>query len=477
MTAFDRDFTMTIDGQGVAGAARMPVLNPATETVVASAPLCSEAELDAAVAAARAAFPGWRDTPIETRRAAVRRIGEVIGANMADFTRLFTLEQGRPLSKASEELMGAAFWAGHVATQDIPVLVSEDTPERRAETRRVPIGVVGAIVPWNFPMLLGVWKIAGALLTGNTLVIKPSPYTPLTMLKLGELMRPHLPPGVLNVVSGGDALGPWMTAHPGIDKISFTGSTATGKRVMASAAQSLKRITLELGGNDAAIVLGDVDVAAVAGPLFWSAFVNSGQVCIATKRLYVHDTVYDALAAELTAIAERVRMGDGLAPGSELGPIQNRPQYDRVRALITDARDAGLRFLSGGDVPDGKGYFIPVTLVDNPPEDSRVVAEEAFGPVLPLIRFTDVDDVIARANASPYGLAGSVWSADVDAARAIAARLDTGTVWINEAQYVAPWLPFGGHKQSGIGIENGVEGLMEYTNAQTIMVRKPVVAP
>ena len=476
MTAFDRDFTMTIDGQGVAGAARMPVLNPATETVVASAPLCSEAELDAAVAAARAAFPGWRATPIETRRAAVRRIGEVIGANMADFTRLFTLEQGRPLAKASEELMGAAFWTGHVATQDIPVLVSEDTLERRAETRRVPTGVVGAIVPWNFPMLLGVWKIAGALLTGNTLVIKPSPYTPLTMLKLGELMRPHLPPGVLNVVSGGDALGPWMTAHPGIDKISFTGSTATGKRVMASAAQSLKRITLELGGNDAAIVLGDVDVAAVAGPLFWSAFVNSGQVCIATKRLYVHDTVYDALAGELTAIAERVRMGDGLAPGSELGPIQNRPQYDRVRALIADARDAGLRFLSGGDVPDGKGYFIPVTLVDNPPEDSRVVAEEAFGPVLPLIRFTDVDDVIARANASPYSLAGSVWSADVDAAQAIAARLDTGTVWINEAQHVAPWLPFGGHKQSGIGIENGVEGLMEYTNAQTIMVRKPVVA-
>ncbi len=476
MTAFDRDFTMTIGGQGVAGAARMPVLNPATESVVASAPLCSEAELDAAVAAARAAFPGWRATPIETRRAAVRRIGEVIGANMADFTRLFTLEQGRPLAKASEELMGAAFWAGHVATQDIPVLVSEDTPERRAETRRVPIGVVGAIVPWNFPMLLGVWKIAGALLTGNTLVIKPSPFTPLTMLKLGELMRPHLPPGVLNVVSGGDALGPWMTAHPGIDKISFTGSTATGKRVMASAAQSLKRITLELGGNDAAIVLGDVDVAAVAEPLFWSAFVNSGQVCIATKRLYVHDAVYDALAAELTAIAERVRMGDGLAPGSELGPIQNRPQYERVRALIADARDAGLRFLTGGDVLDGKGYFIPVTLVDNPPEDSRVVAEEAFGPVLPLIRFTDVDDVIARANASPYGLAGSVWSADVDAAQAIAARLDTGTVWINEAQHVAPWLPFGGHKQSGIGIENGVEGLMEYTNAQTIMVRKPVVA-
>lgn len=476
MTAFDRDFTMTINGRAESSVAEIAVLNPATEAVVANAPDCSRAQLDAAVAAARAAFPGWRATPLDQRRAAVARIAEVIGANLNDFARLFTLEQGRPVAKAAEELMGAAFWAGTVAKQEIPVIVNEDTAERRSETRRVPIGVVGGIVPWNFPMLLGVWKIAGALLTGNTLVIKPSPFTPLTMLKLGELMREHLPPGVLNVVSGGDQLGPWMTAHPGIDKISFTGSTATGKRVMESAAANLKRVTLELGGNDAAIVLGDVDVTKVAEPLFWSAFGNNGQVCIATKRLYIHADVYDALARELTAIAGRVKTGDGLEQGSELGPVQNRAQFERVKALIADAKASGLAFLAGDEVPEGKGYFVPVTLVDNPPEESRVVAEEAFGPVLPLIRFTDVDDVIARANNSDYGLAGSVWSADTERALTIAERLETGTVWINEAQHVAPWQPFGGHKQSGIGVENGEEGLLEYTNAQTITVRKPVAA-
>jgi len=474
MTAFDRDFSMTIDGRAEAGEASIAVLNPATEEVVAHAPDCGRAQLDAAVAAARAAFPGWRATPLDQRRAAVAQIGAMIGANLDEFARLFTREQGRPVAKAAEELMGAAFWATSIARQDIPVIVNEDTPDRRSETRRVPLGVVGGIVPWNFPMLLGVWKIASALVTGNTLVIKPSPFTPLTMLKLGELMRPHLPPGVLNVVSGGDALGPWITGHPGIDKISFTGSTATGRRVMASAAATLKRVTLELGGNDAAIVLGDVDVAKVAEPLFWSAFGNNGQVCIATKRLYIHADVYDALARELTAIAARVKTGDGFEQGTELGPVQNRPQYERVKGLIADAKASGLAFLAGGEVPEGKGYFVPVTLVDNPPEDSRVVAEEAFGPVLPLLRFENVEEVIARANASDYGLAGSVWSADVAKAQAIAERLDTGTVWINEAQHVAPWIPFGGHKQSGIGVENGTEGLLEYTNAQTITVRKAV---
>jgi acyl-CoA reductase-like NAD-dependent aldehyde dehydrogenase len=472
MTGFDRDFSMTINGEGVAGSARLAVLNPATEAVIAEVPDCSAAELDAAVAAARAAFPGWRATPLDARRTAVAKIGEVIGANLNDFARLFTLEQGRPVAKAAEELMGAAFWATSIAQQEIPVLVNEDTADRRSETRRVPIGVVGGIVPWNFPMLLGVWKIASALLTGNTVVIKPSPFTPLTMLKLAELMRPHLPAGVFNVVSGGDQLGPWMTAHPGIDKISFTGSTATGKRVLESAAASLKRVTLELGGNDAAIVLGDVDVKAVAEPLFWSAFNNNGQVCIATKRMYVHASVYDALAAELAAIAARVKNGDGLEQGTDIGPIQNRAQFERVKALIADARAQGLAFLAGGEVPEGRGYFVPVTLVDNPPEDSRVVAEEAFGPVLPLLRFDDVEEVIARANDSIYGLAGSVWSRDTDAALAIAERLETGTVWINEAQYVTPWQAFGGHKQSGIGVENGTDGLLEYTNAQTITVRK-----
>ncbi|QIG81055.1 aldehyde dehydrogenase family protein [Stakelama tenebrarum] len=476
MVDFTRDFTMTIDGEAVVGDATIDVINPATEEPVARAPDCSRDQLDAAVAAARAAFTGWRATPIEQRRAAVAKIGEVIGAHMQEFSRLFTLEQGRPLAMVGPEVGGAAFWAQQVSQQELPVTVNEETPNRRSETRHVPIGVVGAIVPWNFPLMIGIWKIAGALLTGNALVIKPSPYTPLTMLKLGEAMREHLPPGVFNVVSGGDAVGPWITAHPGIDKISFTGSTATGKRVMENASASLKRITLELGGNDAAIVLPDVDVAAIAEPLFWAAFGNSGQVCTAAKRIYVHEDIYGEVATALTALARNIPMGDGLAEGNLLGPVQNRAQFERVKALIAQAKANGETFLTGGEPSEGKGYFIPATIVDNPPEDSATVQEEAFGPLVPLLKYSDVDDAIARANASDYGLAGSVWSNDMEAALAVAERLETGTVWINETLYVMPWTPFAGHKQSGIGVEHGIEGLLEFTVPQTITARKPLVA-
>lgn len=469
----DALFTITIGGAAVPTNDGIDVINPATEEVVARAPNVTREQLDDAVAAARAAFSGWRDTPIAGRRAAVAKIGEVLAENADGFARLFTQEQGRPLDKAKAEILAAAFWCQRIADMEIPVTVNEDSPDRRSETHHVPIGVVGGIVPWNFPVMLGIWKIAPALLAGNTIIVKPSPFTPLCMLRLGELMRPHLPPGVFNVICGGDQLGPWMTSHPGIDKISFTGSTATGRRVMESASANLKRLTLELGGNDAAIVLPDVDVQAIAEQLFWAAFGNSGQICIATKRMYVHADVYDSVAAALVDIARNTKVGDGLEQGSVLGPIQNRAQFQRVKSLIEDARTSGQAFLVGGDIPAGqKGFFVPVTIVDNPPEDSRVVAEEAFGPILPLIKFDDLDDVIRRANDSEYGLGGSVWTADVAKGAEIAARLDTGTVWVNEAQYIMPWTPFGGHKQSGAGVENGLDGLLEYTLPKTISVRK-----
>ena len=469
---FDADYSMTIGGRAVGADATIAVVNPATEAVIAAIPDAGEAELDAAVAAARAAFPGWRARSQEERRAFVRAIGKTLSDHVEDFARLLTTEQGKPLDDARGEIGGAAYWCNAVAGLDLPVTVNEDSDERRSETHRVPIGVVAGIVPWNYPVLLGLWKIAPALLTGNTMVVKPSPFTPLTMLKLGEALRAVLPPGVLNIVTGGDHLGPLVTAHPGIDKVSFTGSTATGKRVMASAAANLKRVTLELGGNDPAIVLPDVDVEAAAEQIFWAAFSNSGQICIAVKRLYVHADVYDRLKAAILAYAGTVRVGDGFAQGIRMGPIQNRQQYERVKALIADSHASGHRFLIGGDVPDGPGFFIPVTIVDNPPEDSRVVQEEAFGPVLPLLRFDDVDEVVRRANATIYGLAASVWSADVAAAAAIAQRLEAGTVWINEMQNLSPFATFGGHKQSGLGAENGIDGLMEYTNPQTVSIRK-----
>lgn len=469
---FEADFTMTIGGQGVAGAASFPVLNPANETVIAQAPDCSREQLDTAVAAARAAFPAWKATPIEQRREMLNAIAGRIFENLEPLKRLLTLEQGKPYADAEFEVGATGMFVQGTATLQIPEVVNEDSPERKSITRHVPIGVVGAISPWNFPVILAFFKIGPALLAGNTIVLKPSPFTPLTTLKIGEMLRDLVPPGVINVVSGGDSLGPWMTSHPGIDKVAFTGSTQTGRRVMESASSSLKRVTLELGGNDAAIVLPDVDVEKVAPELFWAAFRNNGQVCIASKRMYIHKDVYEPLKEAIVDYAKTVKVGDGTEQGTQIGPIQNKQQYRRVLDLIDDSKKSGHTFLLGGEAADGPGYFVPVTILDNPPEDSRIVREEQFGPILPLLKVESVEEAVAKANASDYGLGGSIWSSDVDKALAIGELLETGNVWINETQHLSPFAAFAGHKQSGLGVENGEAGLLEYTNAQTISVKR-----
>ena len=466
------DLPMLLNGRAVTGDATIKVCNPATGATIGRAPDCTPAQLDEAVAAARAAFPAWSATSDADRGALLKQAAGVLFAHAAELKRLLTAEQGKPHDEADFEVKAAAFWLSAFADMAIPVEVNEDGPERKSVTRHVPIGVVAGISPWNFPVLLSFWKIAPALRAGNCMVLKPSPFTPLTMLRIGELLRDVFPAGVLQIITGGDALGPLVTAHPGFGKVSFTGSTATGKKVMASAAADLQRVTLELGGNDAAIVLPDVDIEKVAGPLFWAAFRNSGQICIATKRLYIHDSIYDDLSAAIVDYAGTVTMGDGAEQGVGLGPVQNRVQFDRVTDLIRDCHDQGYRFLLGGDVDEAApGNFIPVSILDNPPEDSRIVREEPFGPVLPLLRWSELDDVIARANDSEYGLAGSVWSADLDQAQAVADRMETGTVWINEVQHLSPAQAFGGHKQSGLGVENGIGGLLEYTVPKTITVK------
>lgn len=469
---FNDVYEMTIDGRGVSSGATIDVINPATGEIFASAPDCSPEQLEEAVASSRKAFKTWRNTPIEERQALVRKAGEAIAANAEALARLFTREQGRPVDAALVEIHGAAQWMQAVSTMTPPVHVSEDSDTQFIETRYVPLGVICAISPWNFPVTLAMWKVAPALVAGNTMVLKPSPFTPLCTLKLGEIFRDIFPPGVLNIISGGDQLGPQMTSHPGFAKISFTGSTATGKSVMASAAKDLKRVTLELGGNDAAIVMPDVDLDDVAQKIFFGAFYNTAQICIATKRLYVHEDVYDGLRDRLAGIAKAVKVGDGAEQGTVLGPIQNRRQYERVLNLLEDAKNTNLTLLQGADVPGNGGYFIPVTIVDNPPENSRVVQEEAFGPILPMLKFSDIDDVIDRANASDYGLAGAVWSKDTDKAVEIARRIETGTVWINQNLNLRPDTPFGGHKQSGFGVENGMDGLLEYMAPQAIYVAR-----
>ncbi len=464
--------TMTIAGRAVGATAHLDAIDPATGEVIAAVPDCAREQLDEAVAAARHAFPAWAATPLLERQATLRRIAGVLAQNRDPLAALLTREQGKPLAKAAEEIMAAAYWCAEIAGLDPATRTVADTAATLVQVRRVPLGVVGAIVPWNFPVALAFFKLAPALLAGNAVVLKPSPFTSLTTLRIGELLREVLPPGVLNVVSGGDALGPWISAHPGIDKVSFTGSTATGRRVMESAAPTLKRLTLELGGNDAAIVLPDVDVDVLAPVLFWGAFANSAQFCLAIKRLYIHEAVYDRLAAALARLARGTRVGAGDQPGVELGPVQNRPQYLRLKNLLEDSRRHGHRLLAGGELPESPGLFFPPVLVDNPPEESRVVQEEAFGPILPLLKFSDVDDAVARANRSPYGLGASVWCRDEARGLAIAHRLEAGTVWVNEIHTISPHKPMAGHKQSGLGVEQGLEGLLEYTLPQTVSLKR-----
>jgi acyl-CoA reductase-like NAD-dependent aldehyde dehydrogenase len=299
-------------------------------------------------------------------------------------------------------------------------------------------------------------------------VLKPSPYTPLSTLKLGAVLNDALPGGVLNVVSGGDELGAWMTTHPVPRKISFTGSVATGKRVAAAAADDLKRVTLELGGNDPAILLDDVDPAAIAQGLFWSGCLNAGQICCAVKRVYAPEKIYDEVVEALAEQARQVVLGDGAAEGTMMGPINNRPQHERVSELVVDALADGAEAVVGGAPGGGEGYFYGPTVLRGARDGMRVVDEEQFGPVLPVIPYRDLDDAVARANGTNFGLSGSVWGADSERAARVAERLECGTSWVNTHLANAPFQPFGGMKWSGIGVENGAWGLMSFTDLQVV---------
>lgn len=459
-------FKLLIDGELENGAMTMDVINPATEEVMAQCPRASKDQLDRAVAAAKAAFPQWSGTPIETRKKALLAIAEKIQSAASDLARILTQEQGKPLADATGEVYGAAAFFQYFAGIDLPVKILQESDGKRIEARRKPLGVIGAIVPWNFPLVLMAFKVPAALLAGNTVVLKPAATTPLATLKFCEIVKDVLPHGVLNVIADANDLGDHLTRHPDVRKISFTGSTATGKKVMAGAAEALKRITLELGGNDAGIVLDDVDTKQAAPKIFASAFQNSGQVCIAMKRLYVHESIYDQMCEELVSLAKAAVVGDGLQQGTQFGPLQNKMQFEKVKELIADAAQHG-KVLAGGDVPD-KGYFIRPTIVRDITDGTRLVDEEQFGPVLPVIKFSDPEDALARANGSPYGLGGSVWSSDPKRAHALAERMDAGTVWINKHLDLAPNIPFGGAKMSGLGTELGDEGLAEFTQLQII---------
>ena len=462
---------MSIDGEAAASAASLPVIDPATAAPFARVPDCTREQLDAAVAAAQRAFVSWGDEPADERRRLVNVFIERVAADADTLAPLITQEQGKPLAKARSEINAAVFFSRGYAAVDLAPEVLRDTPQQRVELRRRPLGVVGAITAWNYPVLLAMWKIVPAVLTGNTIVLKPSPYTPVATLRLGQLAQDIFPRGVVNVVTGGNDLGAWMTEHPGIRKIAFTGSGPTGKRIMASAAGNLKRLTLELGGNDAGIVLDDVDPAKIAADLFWAKFSNCGQVCAALKRMYVHRSVYRAVCDELVKFAATVKIGPGTDDGIDIGPIQNRAQYDLVQAMVHEAIERGAKVLYRSPVPPGPGLFLPITILTDVTPAMRVVKEEVFGPVLTITPFDDEDDALRSANDSEYGLGGSIWSSDAERAAKVAARLDSGGAWVNQHPAMGPDIPFGGVKGSGIGVELGRHGLEEYTSIQVLNVK------
>ncbi|KAH8701095.1 aldehyde dehydrogenase [Talaromyces proteolyticus] len=478
MTALEfTQFYNVIDGRLETTVETTHGINPSTLEPNPKVPLASEVDVNRAVAAARMAFDLWSEKPLDERRQALIAFADSLAENKGAFARMLTIEQGKPLNQAEVEVDASVKWLKQQATLSFPEDVIVDTEEQRVTTSYTPIGIAAAIVPWNFPLMLACGKLAPALLTGNALILKPSPFTPYCGLKLAELGQRHFPPGVLQALSGDDSLGPILTEHPDIDKISFTGSTATGKRVMESCSRTLKRLTLELGGNDPAIVCEDVNLMTVVPQIVQYVWANSGQLCVAIKRIYVHSSIYPQFLDAFVKMTKSLVVGDGFG-ASHLGPVQNKAQYTRVQSFLDNIGKTDCTVVAGGDFTNenrpGPGYFFTPTVVDNPPDDSMVVTEEPFGPVIPILQWTSEDEVIRRANNSDYGLGASVWTKDTERASRISKKLKAGTVWINSHMLLNPLAPFGGHKKSGLGAEWGVEGLKSYCNTQTFFwTKKP----
>jgi acyl-CoA reductase-like NAD-dependent aldehyde dehydrogenase len=454
--------TSILDAIAVPEGQGRPIPDAATRETIGHAPVHGLDDLEAAIAAARAAQPAWNALGHAERSRILNAIADDLEENLEELARILTREQGKPLDgpNARFEVGACAVWTRNAANTVLEPEVVFDAGGSRSEVHYDPLGVVGAIGPWNWPMMITVWQIAPSLRMGNTVVAKPSSFTPLSVLALAEIFNRHLPEGVLTVVSGNREVGAAIASHRGLDKVMFTGSTEAGRKIVASSAHNLARLTLELGGNDPGIVLPGTDAKAIAENLFWGCFINTGQTCAALKRLYVHESVYDDVVEALAELASALPMGPGLQEGNVLGPLQNQSQFDIVKDLVDDARSRGARIVAGGEpAPELGPLFYRATVVADIEDGARLVDEEQFGPAIPVIKYSDVDDAIHRANASDQGLGASVWSDDVDAAVAVARVLQAGTVWINQHGTLNPDVPFGGTKQSGYGQEFGVAGL------------------
>lgn len=465
------NYKLLIDGQLIDGNGKFDVINPATGSVFTQVPHASHEQCEQAISAAKAAYPLWSKKSQEERRNLLIVLADKIKENSEKLAESLVIEQGKPLAEAQAEVMFSEIFIRTQADFKFNAKVLEDNDERRVEEHRKPLGVVAAIIPWNFPLLIAMFKLPPALLVGNTIVIKPAPTTPVTTLMLGEICAEVFPKGVVNIITDQNELGPVLSSHPDIAKISLTGSTVTGKKVMASAAATIKRITLELGGNDAAIVLDDVDPAKVAESIVASAFMNAGQVCIAIKRLYVSAKIYDQLIEELAKHVKNLVLGNGLDTNVNIGPVQNKKQFEQTKELLKDTKNNS-RIVVGGEAINTAGYFIQPTLVADAKDGTRIVDEEQFAPILPVICYSDLEEAITSANALPFGLGASVWSSDAKQAYEVAKRLDAGAVWVNKHLDFGPAIPFCGAKESGFGAELAQDGLKEYTQISIINIAK-----
>ncbi|KER67985.1 aldehyde dehydrogenase [Burkholderia cepacia] len=473
-------FSNIIDGRAVSAGSTFESRNPANGETIGLVPHSTREQVDAAVAAARQAQPDWAARSDTDRQAMLMNVADTLRDNAELLATWVTREQGKPLGGVGpDQVPGARFeawaceaWTRAPASLALPPEVVFEDETRRDEVHRKPLGVIAAIAPWNWPLMIAIWQIVPALRAGNTVVIKPSEYTSIGTLEMVRLMNEVLPPGVLNTVTGAGEVGAWLVDNPEVAKVVFTGSGATGAKITATAARHLTPTTLELGGNDPAIVLPGADIEAIAKRLFWGAFLNQGQTCACIKRLYVHESQHDALVAELAQLAVTMPMGDGMQPDIAIGPVQNRMQFDKVARLVDRARSDGATIVCGGEPQPGPGLFYPPTLVTDITDGAPLVDEEQFGPVLPIIRYHDIEDAIARANRGDVGLGASIWTSDVEQARPIAQRLEAGSVWINHHGAVHPMVPFGGAKRSGWGVEFGIEGLKTLTRPHVISVRK-----
>ncbi|MGW3076185.1 aldehyde dehydrogenase family protein [Kitasatospora sp. NPDC001132] len=451
-------------------AVRFSVVDPATGEAFDEAPDQQPGELDDVVARAQRAWRGWRADPA-ARTAALRGAADAVETAGDDLARLLTREQGKPLAESSAEVARTAARLRYFADLAPRTRRIDDGRPVHSEIRWLPLGPVAAIVPWNFPLQLAAAKFAPALAAGNTLVLKPSPFTPLATRRLGSVLATALPEDVLTVVTGREPLGARLASHPGIRHVTFTGSVPTGRAVAGAAAASLARVTLELGGNDAAVLLDDVDVDRIADRLFWAAFRNCGQVCMAVKRVYVPARLHAEVVEALAQRAKTVAVGPGLDPETRLGPVNNASQLARVERVTEQALAGGARAASGGHRLDGPGYFFAPTILTDVPPGSPVVTEEQFGPVLPVLPYRSVDEAVDAANGTGFGLGGSVWGTDLDRAEAVADRLECGTAWINHHAELSLAQPFAGVKDSGVGVAGGPWGL--YGNLRPFVVHRP----